>query len=231
MGIGEAEALQDQRTRVANADARAVEGENEAKIQVAGSDSLRRQREAEAERTAIAAEKVQKAKALEEAYAAEKESELARAERVRAFQKAEIVVPAQIVKKKAEAQGVYEILTKQAEGLDQIVKAAGNNPKDAAMLLIADKLPELVKIQAEAIKNIKIDKVTVWDGGNGGQGKDGKTSTANFLSGLYQSVPPLQDMFNMAGMELPEYLKGKDVTEDQQHKEADDSEGPSDTER
>ena len=103
------------------------------------------------------------------------------------------------------------MLTKQAAGLDQIVKAAGNNSKDAVLLLIADKLPELVKTQAEAIKNIKIDKVTVWE--NGG-GKDGKSSTANFLSGLYQSVPPLQDMFNMAGMELPEYLKGKEQKEE-----------------
>jgi len=242
--IGEAEAVQDQRTRVADADARAVEGENSAKIQVANSDSLRRQREAEAERTAIASEKVQRAKALEEAYAAEQVSERARAERERAFQTAEIVVPAEIdkqrveiaaeaeaeqirrmargeadailLKKQAEAQGLFEILTKQAEGLDRIVKAAGDNPKDAALLLIADKLPELVKTQAEAIKNIKIDKVTVWDGGNGNGGKDGKTSTANFLSGLYQSVPPLQDVFNMAGMELPEYLKGKEVNKEKE---------------
>jgi flotillin len=75
------------------------------------------------------------------------------------------------------------------------------------LLLIADKLPELVKLQAEAIKNIKIDKVTVWE--NGG-GKDGKTSTSNFISGMYKAVPPLQEMFNMAGMQLPDYLKGKD---------------------
>jgi flotillin len=239
--IGEAEAVQEQRTRVADADARAVEGENTAKIQVANSDSLRRQREAEAERTAIASEKVQNAKALEEAYAAEQVAERARAERERAFQHAEIVVPAEIEKQRieiqaeaeaeqtrrlargsadaillkaqAEAQGLYEILTKQAQGLDQIVKAAGNNPNDAFLLLIADKLPELVKTQSEAIKNIKIDKVTVWDGGQGSA--DGKTSTANFLSGIYKSVPPLQDMFNLAGMQLPEYLKGKDVkTED-----------------
>jgi flotillin len=108
----------------------------------------------------------------------------------------------------AEAQGQFEVLTKQAAGLQEIVKAAGNSSKDAVLLLIADKLPELVKTQAEAIKNIKIDKVTVWD--NGGSGEDGKSSTANFLSGMYKSVPPLQDMFNMAGMDLPEYLKGKD---------------------
>jgi flotillin len=76
------------------------------------------------------------------------------------------------------------------------------------LLLIADKLPELVKIQAEAIKNIKIDKVTVWE--NGG-GADGKTSTSNFISGMYKAVPPLQEMFNMAGMQLPDYLKGKEI--------------------
>lgn len=244
--IGEANAVQDQRTQVAAANAQAVEGENTAKIAVANSDSLRRQREAEAERTAIAAEKVQSAKALEESYAAEKDAELARAERVRSSQMADIVVPAEIDKKKveidaeaeaerirrrakgeadailfkaqAEAQGLLEVLTKQAQGLDEIVKAAGNNPKDAVLLLIADKLPELVRTQAEAIKNIKIDKVTVWDSGS--KTEDGKGSTANFISGMYKSVPPLQEMFNMAGMQLPEYLKGKKVEGDVEGTEA-----------
>ena len=66
------------------------------------------------------------------------------------------------------------------------------------------------RLQAEAIKNIKIDKITVWEGGSG---SGEKTSTANFISGLYKSVPPLQEMFNMAGMELPDYLKGKSPDE------------------
>ncbi|MDR1950973.1 MAG: flotillin family protein, partial [Bacteroidales bacterium] len=70
-------------------------------------------------------------------------------------------------------------------------------------LLLIEKLPELVKTQVEAIKNIKIDKITVWDGNNG---KNGNTSTANFLAGLMKSVPPLNDLFNQAGMELPKYL-------------------------
>mgnify|MGYP001579274246 CR=1 FL=1 len=237
--IGEANAVQDERTQVAAANAQAVEGENSAKISVANSDSLRRQREAEAERVAIASEKVQTAKALEESYAAEQNAEVARAERERSSQMADIIVPAEIDKRKveidaeaeaerirrrakgeadailfkaqAEAQGQFEVLTKQAAGLQEIVKAAGNNSRDAVLLLIADKLPELVKTQADAIKNIKIDKVTVWD--NGAKGEDGKSSTANFLSGMYKSVPPLQEMFNMAGMDLPEYLKGKDKKE------------------
>jgi len=63
--------MQDQRIRVASANATAVEGENTAKITIAQSDSARREKMAEAERTATAAEKVQSAKALQESYAAE----------------------------------------------------------------------------------------------------------------------------------------------------------------
>ena len=228
--------MQDQRIQVAAADAHAVHGENTAKVQIADSNADRRSREAEAERIAIASEKVQAAKALEEAYAAEQIAENARAKRKEAEQGADIIVPAKIdkqkieidaeaeaeqirriakgdadaifLKKEAEAKGLFEILTKQALGLDKIVQAAGDDAKDAVLLLIADKLPELVRTQAEAIKNIKIDKVTVWENGNS---KDGKTSTSNFISGMYKSVPPLQEMFNMAGMQLPDYLKGKDT--------------------
>jgi flotillin len=234
--IGEAVALQDQRIQVSDANAMAVEGENLAKIKVANSDALKRQREAEAEKMAIASEKVQAAKALEEAYAAERDAENARADKEKASQFADVVIPAQInkekveinaeaqaeqirrlakgeadglfLKKEAEAKGNYEILTKQALGFEKLVASAGDNPRDAVLLLIADKLTELVELQAKAISNIKIDKVTVWDGGNNAEGKN---ATSGFLSGMYKSVPPLQEIFNMAGMQLPEYLKGKDL--------------------
>lgn len=229
--IGKVEADRDTRIKTADANSLAVQGENQSKIAIASSDAERREREAEALKKAMAAEKVQAARALEEAYLAEQKAEEARADRERASQNANIVVAAEIQKQKAiieaqaeaerirerakgeadavllqkqaEAQGIYEILTKQAEGLRQIVGAAGNSSKDAAMLIIADKLPELVRLQTEAIKNIQIDKITVWDGGNA---KDGKSSTANFISGMYQSVPPLQEVFKMAGLDLPAYL-------------------------
>ncbi len=231
--IGQAEAHQAQRVQVAKADAIAVEGENLAKITIANSDADRREKEAEASRKAVAAEKVTEAKALEEAYAAERQAEDARALRDKATQTANVVVSAEIDKQKveidaeaiaeqtrrrakgeadaiflkmdAQARGIYEILSKQAEGFEHLVKAAGNNSKDAVMLMIADKLPELVRTQVEAIKNIKIDKVTVWETGNG---KDGKTSTANFMQGMLGSIPPLDDVFKSAGLELPDILKG-----------------------
>ena len=109
----------------------------------------------------------------------------------------------------AEGKGLYEILTKQAQGYDKMIQAAGGDPTKAYTLLLLEKLPELVKTQVDAIKGISIDKVTVWD--NSGAGADGKTSTANFLSGLYKSVPPLSALFEQAGMNLPEYLGKKDA--------------------
>ena len=235
--IGEAVAQRDERINVAKADSVAVEGENEAKVTIANSDALRREREAEALRRATAAEKVQAAKALEEAYLSERDAELGRAEKERATKEADILVQAKIdkekveieaeaqaektrriakgeadaifLKMKAQADGINEILTKQADGFDHIVKAANNDTASAVSLMIADKLEDIVATQVEAIKGIKIDKVTVWDGlGNGSE--DGTPSTAKFLSGMLKSLPPFEDVFKMAGMDLPSILQGKD---------------------
>ncbi len=86
----------------------------------------------------------------------------------------------------------------------EIVNAAGGNADDAVKLIISDKLEELMRIQVDAIKNIKIDKVTVWD--SGAANSDGKSSTAGFISGLMKAVPPLDEVFKQAGMELPSFL-------------------------
>lgn len=228
--IGEANARRDQRIQVASADSEAIKGENESAAQVAMSNAIRREREAEALRRATASEKIQSAKALQEAYVAEQEAELARAAREKATQEADILVKAEIEKKRleleaeaqaeqtrrlakgdadaifmkmeAEARGMQEILTKQALGYTQLVQAAGD-AVNATRLLLADKMEELMKVQVEAIKGIKIDKVTVWDGMGG---KEGTPATANFLSGMLKSIPPMNEMFKMAGMELPEIL-------------------------
>ena len=235
-----AETTRDTRITTAEANAVAVEGENNSKIAIANSDANRREKEAEASRIAVAAEKGQAAKALQEADQSERDAELARAEREKATQQANTIVPAEIDKERqiieaeaeaeklrrtakgeadaifakmdAQARGTLEILSKQAEGFNEMVKAAAGDPQKAVLMLIADKLPELVKTQVEAVKGIKIDKVTVWDSN---ASKDGKTSTANFISGLMGSVPPLQDLFKMAGMSLPDYLKGKEYASEQ----------------
>jgi flotillin len=247
--IGEAQARREQRIQIAVAEAEAIKGENESKANIASSQAILREKQAEAQRIAIAAEKVQSAKALEESYVAEKEAEIARATLEKATQEADIIVKMEIEKRRkeleaeaeaeqirrkargdadatyakmeAEAKGIKEILSKQAEGIANIVAAAGGNATDAMRLMIANKIEELVKTQVEAIKNIKIDKITVWDNGSG---KDG-SSTSNFLSNLLKSLPPMTDLFNMAGLSLPEIIKPKS----QEEEKADKAETKSDT--
>lgn len=247
--IGEANAMKDQRIKTAEANALAVEGENSAGIVIAQSDALRKEKEAEASKIAFSAEKVQHAKALEDAYLAEKLAEIARAQKEKATKEADVIVESEIAKRKveieaeavaekfrreakgeadaivmmkeAEAKGLFEILRKQAEGFDQIIKATDNNTRDAVLMLIADKLPELVKTQVEAIKNIKFDKVVVWE--NGGNSEKGG-NTASFLANMYKAVPPMTELFNMAGLELPSYLgekvKNTEKTEEKSEKAA-----------
>ncbi|MBD5138047.1 MAG: flotillin family protein [Ruminococcus sp.] len=234
--IGQANAMKEQRIQVAAANAAAIEGENNAKVSVAQSEANRREKEAEALKIAISAEAVQAAKAKEEAYEAQREAEEKRAEVEMATQKADVIVKAQIEKEKAEiaaeaeaevlrrkargeadalyakmeaeARGAQEILQKQAEGMRSLIEAAGD-ADSAVKMVVADKLEELMRIQVDAIKNIKIDKVTVWDSGKNG---DGNTATADFIAGMMKAVPPLNEVFKQAGMELPALL-GKELSE------------------
>ena len=230
--IGAAEAEMDQRVRVSKSNSEAVKGENEAKVEVAESEAILRERQAEALKRATAAENIQAAKALEESYAAQQAAEIARANLEKAKLEADIIVKAEIQKKEleiqaeakaeeirrqargeadaillkmqAEADGMRAVLIKQAEGFAELVKSSGGQADDAIRLMLADKMEELTRIQVDAIKNLKIDKVTVWD--NGTNSESGKNATANFVSGLMKSIPPMNEMFDMAGMKLPSYL-------------------------
>ena len=199
--IGKAEAVRETRIRTAEANAQA-----EQKAETARAD---RERAAQAANVLVSQE-TEKKKTI---IAAEAEAEK---KRVNAKGEADAIY----AKMEAEAKGLYEILTKQASGYDKMIQAAGGDATKAYTLLLLEKLPELVKTQVEAIKGINIDKVTVWDGGSSADGKGG---TASFLAGLMKSVPPLSDLFDQAGMSLPEYL-GRAKSESQASPVQDDQE-------
>ncbi|MBQ5837564.1 MAG: flotillin family protein, partial [Clostridia bacterium] len=176
--IGQANAKMDERVNVSKADAEAIQGENLAKTEIAMSNATLREKQAEALRIATAAEKIQAAKALEEAYAAEKEAEEARSAREKATLEADVIVQTEIQKRQieleaeaeaekirrkakgeadaiyarmeAEARGMEEILRKQAAGFAEIVKSANGDAEAALKLLIADKLEDLMRIQVDA---------------------------------------------------------------------------------
>ena len=230
--VGEAEANKQRRVAVKQAEAQAIDGENISAIEIAKSNAIRAEKEAEAHRTAEAAKQIAEAQIRQAAYQAEEEAQKVRARMEEERQRADTIVKAKIDKEQqviaaeaeaearaaeargeasaiyqkleAEAKGNFAILQAKGDGFRKIIEACGDNADAATKMLLIEKLEEIVRLQTEAIRNIKIDKVTVWDGA--GTSANGKTSTANFLSGMMQSLPPLHDVANMAGIELPEYL-------------------------
>jgi len=238
----------DSSAEIGEADASAVaqEGKNIASIKIADSNAVRDIQVAEANRKATAATKVAAAKALEEAYIAQRAAELERAKKELAQKEADEVVDANIEKQKAviaaqaeaekqreiakgeadailakykaEAEGMQELLTKQAEGFAQLVEASNGDPKSAISYLLLDKLTELAQIQTDAIKDIEIDKVVVYDNGNG-------KGVSNFVTGLYSMVPQLDDFLKQSGLSLPEALvKAQDIISTEETNEDDDME-------
>ena len=208
----------DRRVYVEDQEAGAVSGENKAKASIAEANAelLVRQaaayqrgevarREAEvqiqkaqylAEQERLTAEEVvrQEIEKRKVEIAAEAEAEKVRRE-------ARGVADGMLLKYEAEAKGVRQVLEGKATGYASLMQSCGGDAKAAATLLMVEKLQEVVALQVEAIKNIKIDKITVWDSGT-----PGSSSTANFVSNLVKSVPPLHEVAALAGVELPDYL-------------------------
>ncbi len=111
----------------------------------------------------------------------------------------------------AEADGAQAILSGKAKGFSDLISTC-QGPDGAQRMLVTELLPQLVREQVQAIANLKIDKVTVWDSGKGG---DGRTGTAGFISGLAGSMPPLHELAKNVGVELPAYLGKLDSREDE----------------
>ena len=226
--IGEAQAGRDKRQNVAALEAEAVQSETEAEAKTAGYRAGQRVAEEEARRKSEEATKATDGAIRVAQETAEKAAEDARALREEARLRAEIVVQAEaekqrqvvqaeaekeqlrliaegeaaaiLAQKQAEAEGTQAILNAKAEGYRQLVEACGSNDQAAAAFLIIERLTEVANIQAEAISNLPIDKVMVWDSGNGESGM------SNLGQRLMGAIPPMHDLARLAGLELPEFL-------------------------
>ncbi|HHL33022.1 MAG TPA: flotillin family protein [Desulfobulbaceae bacterium] len=217
---GKKKAEAEKRIYVQQQEAEAVAGENTAKADIADTNAelaikranalklgevAKRQAEVEIQKAEYLAEleRLNAEEVVQQEISKKKIEIAAEAEAEKIRREARGNADAILAKFKAEAEGIQQVLESKAKGYAELVKSCNSDAKAAATLLMVEKLDEIVGLQVEAIKNLKIDKVTVWDTGNSA---DGHSSTANFLSGLVQSLPPLHDVAKMAGLELPEYL-------------------------
>jgi len=216
---GKKKAEADKRIFVQEQEAQAVQGENLSKASIADYNAQLATRQAEALQKGEVARREAEVEIQKAQYKAEQQRlnalEVVRQEIDK--QKIEIAAEAEaektrreakgqadaiLLKYQAEAEGIRKVLESKATGYLALVKGCNGDAKAAATLLMTEKIEQIVNLQVEAIKNIKIDKVTVWDSAGGKEG----SSTAQFLSGMIKSLPPLHDVAEMAGIELPKYL-------------------------
>ena len=217
---GQKKAEAEKRIYIESQEAEAVAGENRAKALIAASNAELFVQSAQASQRGQVAQfdaeaEIQRAQAkaeLQRLTAAEvvrsqvektKITIAAEAEAEKTRREAQGHADATLLKYEAEAKGIRQVLEAKAQGYQALVASANNDARAAATLLLTEKLEQLVTLQVEAIKAIKIDKITVWDGGahaNGG------TTTSNFLAGMVKSLPPLHDVAAMAGLDLPKFL-------------------------
>lgn len=218
--IGKTNASKEQRIKTADLEAQAVEGENIAKANIAEYNATLSVKQADAYREG----EVAKANAQRDVLLAQKEQEEAKLKKEelakQEVEKLKIQVQADAEAEKlrrvangqadaikakyfAEAEGVKAVLEAKAQGYAELVRISNNRPEIATSFLMIEKIQDLVAKQVEAIKNIKFDKITVWDGGAGSA--NGST-TANFMRDLIKSLPAMHDLANQAGIELPQVL-------------------------
>jgi len=221
---------QTMRISVADANAKAVDGENIAEASIAQSQATLLTERADAYERGESRKREAEAAVLEVQNRAMTKAALAEAERIEAEERAKVEAPAKALKAKivvdaqaeaekirleaegeaaaiyakleAEARGQYEILAKKGEGLKEIVNACGG-ASEAFQLMMLEHLDNLAESSAQAISNIKFDKVVVWE--NGGQ--NGRSNTADFLHKMAGTLPPMmQVMRDIGGVEIPESL-------------------------
>jgi flotillin len=235
-GIKDAE--RGMRIQLADADALAIAGENEARAKIAASKAELNVKEAEAYQIGETRRREAEAAVAEAQFRAQAKAALAEAEKVEAEQrakleaqakaeKARIIVDAEAAAERrrlearaeadavfarleAEARGQYEQLAKKAEGLKAIVEACGGS-QQAFQLLMLEHMDKLSETAAQAISNIKFDKVVVWDAGAGGHSGNGDGAgvgaTAGFLRNMAHTLPPmLQIMQEIGGVKMPDYF-------------------------
>lgn len=218
--IGKTEALKNKRIQISNFESEAVKGENTSKAEIATYEADLSEKRSEAMKRG----EVAQALAEREILLAQRDKEQAKLEKEEIVKeeiekrKIEIQSEAEAEKRRriaageadsvklkylAEAEGIKAVLESKAEGYEKLISVCKERPDLATSFLMIEKIDQIVEKQVEAIKNIKFDKITVWDSGSNG---NGSTTTANFLRGMINSLPAMHDLAKQAGVKLPEYL-------------------------
>ena len=206
--VAEAERQSETTQRRAAARRAAEVADAEAAVAIAEAQNLLRVRQAELGREAESVEKVARVMADRAEVEAQQELENQRIELQRRRLKADVVEPAEAERvaaesrARAEAAPILERGKAQAEALRLLAEQVEHAGEQGFAVLLAEKLPELLRTSVDAVRGIDIDKVVVLDGGDGG----GVANAAN--QRVRAALQTLEGLGASLGIDIEEVLRG-----------------------
>lgn len=178
----------------------------EANVEIAEAQNRLRVRQAELDREAETAEKVARVEAQRAETEARRALEARRIELEETRLKADVVAPAEAEQQAAEARAraaaapILESGRAQAEVLRMIYAEIERGGEAGLKVFLAEKLPALLEVTAGAMKDVRIDRLTVIDGGG-----DGVANAAT--QRVNASLVALEQVAGALGLDLEEFLR------------------------
>lgn len=197
MSIAEAQAEANRRAEVAKA---------EAAVKVAEAQNALRVRQAELQQEALSKEKTAVAEADRARVLAEQRLEEARIELQRRRLAADVVEPAEAAKRASELRAEGEAALIREKGLAQVavfealMERMVQGGEGALRVYLAEKLPDLFQRAADALDEVKIDRLVVLDRDGDGVGRVANQKPAAILGMIEQMAGGL-------GLDLDQVLR------------------------
>jgi flotillin len=179
----------------------------EAGVSIAEAQNKLRVRQAELMKEAETAEKVARVAAEQAETEAMTLLEARRVEREKTRLQADVVQPAEAARMAAEADAkasaapIMERGRAQAEVLRMIYAEVERAGEPGLQVFLAEKLPQLLGIAVEAMRDVNIDRLTVVDNGGGGGVGNAATQRVN------GAVMALEQVAGTMGLDLQEMMR------------------------
>lgn len=200
--VAEAENVAETRRRQAEYKREAEVAEAEAEIIIAEAGNRLRVRKAELDREGDTSERLARVAAEQAEVEARRALEDRRAETERARLQADVIAPAEADRQAAEeaargaAAPIIERGRAQAAALEALFGQISQGGDDGFRIFMAEKLPELLGVTADAVSGIDVERMVVMDGGDG----QGLTNAAN--QRVRAAVGMLENLSGVYGIDM-----------------------------
>src|SRR5688500_5711495 len=205
--IAKANAISETKIQQANARQISDVAQAQADVKIAEARNTLRVRQAQLDQQAETAEKVARVNADSAATEARTLLEEKRIAMERTRLQADVVQPAEAAREAAEAKAkadaapIIENGRAQAQVLEMLYQQIQQGGEAGLQVFLAEKLPALLGIAVDAMKDVRIDRLTVVEGGSGEGVANAATQKVN------ASLRALEQVAGAMGLDLDDFVK------------------------